>query len=489
MKSYYLKILGLTLFIFLGIILNANCPRVSEKSKPIPQKNIQEKITAQVEKYMEAFNLPGLAVGVVKDNEVIYARGFGYENVETQKPVTTKSVFHMASVSKPFVATAIMQLVEQGKMDLEAPVIKYLPYFKLAGGDYQKITIRQMLNHTSGTPDVLDYEWDNPVYDEEALERYVKSITSEEMIFKPGEKHRYSNMAFDCLGDVIGKVSGLSFADYVKKNILNPTGMQESTFLMPASGELPDNWVSPHIHIVSSQAWDGYPYNRMHGPSSTLHSNVEDMCKWALINLNKGAYKNQKILKAASYDLLWKPWFKVGKTTQVGLSWFLRDYKDEKLVGHSGGDTGFGTYFMMVPEKSIGIVVLCNQSPAPVGDINRAILDIMLGHEPESVPKLASIPVLKALENEGMEAAVKVWEDLKEKSPDEYVFSFPQFGGLYVAAEMDKVDEAVLMAKLIVRIFGDEVINNIKKDAEYFINTVPDNKAAPAVLKVMNEKK
>lgn len=109
----------------------------------------------------------------------------------------------MAFVSKPFLASAIKQLVEKGKINLDSTVISYLPYFKLKGESYKQITIRQMLGHVSGMPDVHDYEWDNPEYDAGALERYVHQIASNEMIAEPGEKYAYSNMAFECLGDVI----------------------------------------------------------------------------------------------------------------------------------------------------------------------------------------------------------------------------------------------------------------------------------------------
>ena len=264
---------------------------------------LDTKLTPFIEEVMQTYDLPGFAIGVVKDNEVVYARGFGYKNIDTKEPVTTTTLFHMASISKPFVATAIMQLVEQGKIDLEAPFTTYLPYFKLDDERYTDITIQQMLSHVSGMPDVEDYEWDNPQYDEGALERYVRSLTDKKMRFDPGKRHAYSNMAFECLGDVIANVSGMSFADYEKKYILDPAGMKESTFLKPE--HLPENWASGHLRTIRTVAWEGYPYNRRHGPSSTLHSNALEMCNWAIINMKRGAHAGQKILEPSSYDLLW----------------------------------------------------------------------------------------------------------------------------------------------------------------------------------------
>jgi CubicO group peptidase (beta-lactamase class C family) len=343
---------------------------------------LDARLTPYIGEMMDAYDLPGLAVGVVKDGEIVYAKAFGYKNNETLEPVTIRSLFHMASISKPFVATAIMQLVEQDKVSLESVVIRILPYFRLEGGHFDSITIMQMLNHISGMPDVQDYQWDDPVYDEGALEQYVRSISGETMIAAPGEQFAYSNMAFECLGDVISKASGMSFADYIKEQILDPAGMKESTFLKPE--HLPATWAAPHVQLSTTTPWDGYPYNRMHGPSSTLHSNVVEMCRWAMINLNRGTLEDQKILASNSYDQLWKPWFRTGEKSHVGLSWFIGEYRGEKTIGHGGGDTGFSTDFVMLPEKSMAVVVMCNLNPAPVGQISEAALDVLLGHDPGS---------------------------------------------------------------------------------------------------------
>ncbi len=125
-----------------------------------------------------------------------------------------------------------MQLVEKGKVDLDAPVVRYLPYFRMADERYRTITIRQMVTHSSGMPDVDDYEWDKPQYDDGALERYVRSLSDRTLLFAPGDKFQYSNMAFEILGDVIAKVSGQSFDDYVQDQILTPLRMKDSTLLV-----------------------------------------------------------------------------------------------------------------------------------------------------------------------------------------------------------------------------------------------------------------
>ena len=238
----FLSVLLLSFFIISGIASCRNKPDNSNESiiKDNIGNNLDGELSPYIQNIISSYDLPGLAVGIVKDDEIVYAKAFGFADVETKKPATIRTLYHMASISKPFVATAIMQLVEQDKINLDSPIVTYLPYFKLDSEYYEKITIKQMLSHISGMPDVNDYEWDNPAYDEGALERYVRSLVSEKMHSAPGEKFAYSNMAFECLGDVIAKVSGTSFAEYEKKFILDPAGMNESTFLK--SQQLPENW-------------------------------------------------------------------------------------------------------------------------------------------------------------------------------------------------------------------------------------------------------
>jgi CubicO group peptidase (beta-lactamase class C family) len=259
MNGIQYKIIVRFLPVLTAMVLVVSCGYKSESSggdilKGETGAQLDIRLAPFIEEVMEAYDLPGFAIGVVKHDEIVYARGFGYKNIDTKEPVTTATLFHMASISKPFVATAIMKLVEQGKIDLEAPVTTFLPYFKLDDEHYTDITIQQMLSHVSGMPDVEDYQWGNPQYDEGALERYVRSLTDKKMLFDPGKRYAYSNMAFECLGDVIAKISGMSFADYEKKYILDPSGMKESTFLKPEY--LPENWASGHLRTIRTFAWE-----------------------------------------------------------------------------------------------------------------------------------------------------------------------------------------------------------------------------------------
>ena len=282
-----------------------------------------------IEKTLREEKIPGVAIGIVENGKLVYSRGFGVMNWgDPARPVTPETLFHMASVTKPFVATAVMQLVEQGKVELGAPVTKYLPHFHLKDSRYDSITVRQMLTHMSGMPDVQDYQWDKPEFDDGALERYVRGLRDQGLRWQPGSKFAYSNMAFEVLGDLVAKVSGKSFEDYVEANILSPLGMKSSTLLWKQAD--PAKLAAGH-----TRAKDGavrpvahYPYNRAHSPSSNLHSNVEDMARWMMANLNRGELNGRRILKQSTYDLMWKPAAETGRNGyRVGISWFLDEAK------------------------------------------------------------------------------------------------------------------------------------------------------------------
>jgi CubicO group peptidase (beta-lactamase class C family) len=286
-------------------------------------------------------------------------------------------IFHWASVSKTFVGTAIMQLVEKGEIDLDEKLIGYVPYFKQQDENYKKITIRQMLNHTSGIGDVEDYEWDKPQNDEAAPERYVRSLENDKMLFEPEKDWSYSNTAFNILGVVISEVSGMPFETYVKQYILEPLDMKHTSFIYP---EIPDSLrVKGHLSATKPVLSNVYPYNRIHAPSSTLNSNVIEMTHYAIANLNRGKYKDIQILSDSSYNLLWTNSVNIEGKPRVGVSWFLNEYKGLKTASHSGGDTGFSSYLLLVPEKNISVMIACNyELTFNPKDIAHAILDILL---------------------------------------------------------------------------------------------------------------
>jgi len=414
---------------------------------PVRAPAEDNKYTRVLEPALKAFlrqqQIPGLAIAIVEDNKVVYAKGFGRMSLGRGKgPVTPLTVFHMASIVKPFVATAILQLVDQHKVDLDAPVSRYLPYFRMADQRYPRITVRQMVAHTSGMPDVNDYEWDRPQFDDGALERYVRSLSGLNLLFEPGLKFGYSNIAYDVLGDVIAKASGETFEAYVQQRILSPLQMKHSTLLyrevdpaLLSDGHVLD---ARGVPVVSG----AYPYNRTHSPSSNLHSNALDMTRWAMANMNHGELDGRRILPESTYAAMWKPTEEVGEpavgtfVTAEGISWYLGAYRSHFLVTHSGGDLGFITDLAMLPDRKIAVVWMANCDWIDAGPINGPItyaaLDTALGLKPKPITlKRSLVRTLSfTYQREGIGAALREYRLLKSQHPGLYDFSEGQLGEL-----------------------------------------------------------
>lgn len=317
-----------------------------------------------ITKTLRAGKTPGLAIGIVEEGRLIYARGLGEMITGVPDyPVTPRILFPMSASIKPMVATALLQLVEKGKVELDAPVAKYLPYFRLKDGRYRLISVRQMLTHTSGMPDVHDYRWDKPDYEDDALERYVRSLQDKDLLWKPGERYAVSNMAYNVLGDLVSKVSGKSFENYVETNILQLLGMGSTTLRIDQVN--PENRAAGYTMNQSGAIIpvSHYPGNRAHTPSSLLYSNISDMTKWVTVNLNRGELNGRRILKESSYEILWRPLrapADVPQDRQVGMGWFLKDRDGQVEVLNDGYTEGFQSAIRLLPARKIGVIVMVN---------------------------------------------------------------------------------------------------------------------------------
>lgn len=327
---------------------------------------------------MQQHNIQGFTFAVVSKDEVLFKKTYGVKNIYTQEPETNKSLFHMASVTKTFVATALMQLHEQGLLDVDRPVVEALPYFVLVDGRYKDITIRQFASHISGMPDFNSDPWHDPDYDEEALERFVRNFVSHKFLTdEPNKVYQYSNTGYEVLGDVIAKVSGIPFEDYIWENILLPLGMIDSTLLIQSADMTKLNSLHRTKNGEMAVA-DVYPYNRAHGPSSTLISNLDDMIRWVRLNLNGGTLDGNRILKEETLKAMWQP--AMGQFENVGFSWHRRVQQGHQTIYHSGND-GFKSYVNMIPELDIGFVMMSNTTTQPYHDFAQEIVDKLIEYK------------------------------------------------------------------------------------------------------------
>ncbi|MEZ4660139.1 MAG: serine hydrolase domain-containing protein [Caldilineaceae bacterium] len=286
----------LTMLMLAALLISACQPLLPEGTQSgavtskLSDKNVAE-IREIVETRMAKNQIPGFAVAVVQNGEMIYAEGFGIAEMDTDRPITPRTVFQLASTSKPLTAIAIMQLVEAGKLHLDAHVTDYLPYFKLADERYRDITIAQILTHRSGLPEgggFLGGEGLAVEMDAGAAERYVRSLADLQLLFAPGEDWAYSDMGYNVLGDVIAKASGQLFEDYVQEHIFTPLGMTQTTFLL---SDVPTTALAlPHMLNAAGKMGkvEEMPYTRAFAPSDTLYSSVamSRLARKALITVN-----------------------------------------------------------------------------------------------------------------------------------------------------------------------------------------------------------
>jgi CubicO group peptidase (beta-lactamase class C family) len=347
----------------------------------------KNKFMQEIESYLDSIISndceAGFAFAIVKGNEIIFCKTYGVTDIETKQKLEPFHIFHTASVSKTFVATAVMQLAEQGKIDIDDCLVDYVPEFCMDDKRYKEITIKQILNHTSGMPDVEDYEWEKQITDDGAALRYLKTIGNEKLISEPGKVFNYSNIAYDLLACLITKVSGLSFESFIEIHILKPLQMNTASFFFPEIKK--ELQVSPHTKTEEMLTVSRiYPYNRMHAPSSTLNTSVLELSNWAIVNLNKGTFKKKQIFTAKTYaDMSTATTSSDMENVSQGLSWFIYNYRNIKQVGHSGSDLGFCSILTLMPEYKIGIVILSNNEAFEISKIHDTVRDILINHLPK----------------------------------------------------------------------------------------------------------
>jgi CubicO group peptidase (beta-lactamase class C family) len=386
--------------------------------------------------------LVGIAIGVVKNGQSVFEGGVGKLSVQKNDIVTAKTIFHTASVSKLFTSSAVIQLHEAGLIRLDDPPQQYLPYLKILNRFDHGLTIRNLLSHTAGIPDVIDYGWDQPQFDTNALERYIRSLDLD-LLFEPGSQFSYSNIAYEILGAIISVVSGMPFETFMIENLFKPLAMKSSTFLV---SDVPkENQASPHTSDLDILKSDIYPYNRAHAPSSTLHTNILDMNRWAIANLNKVTLFNHK----TTFQEMVNPVIKLGDShrpeKRVGLGWFLDERHGLAFQYHSGHDVGFTAYHLLVPQSMLGITVLCNTGPAPVEAIAFGILDIIERAikpqpiKPHIINKLGQI-----FRNQGSQSMIEQYASMKTILLDDYDFEVDGFLGVANALLDRNCNEAAI---------------------------------------------
>ena len=365
-------------------------------------------------------NNAGLAVGVTKGDKIIYARTFGFANIKDSIKADFNTFFHIASVSKPFTAAAVVKLVEQGKLNLDDFIVKHIPEFEMKDSRFKQITIKQILTHTSGIPRHVSVgDWENPVYGDKALDKNLEDIKPLMLDFQPGTEFTYSNSAFDILGIIISRASGMTFEEYVRSNILIPSGMTQSFYSKPQD-TLPVNWAIPYSYGIETQIWSPYPYSENYFPSSGLHTTLLDMCNWGMLYANNGRHKDNIVIKPDFFSLLSVPNFDTPWGDKIGLSWFIKAYLGRPIIMHQGNDTGFESLMYVYTKDSISIIIMANRDFSRTGRIINAVSEFFFEQKAKDYSVSAKYPFTIAYKEYGIEYASKQWEELRKDTTDIY---------------------------------------------------------------------
>jgi CubicO group peptidase (beta-lactamase class C family) len=418
-----MKYLIVTLFLSLILGCETNAPKTNEYF--ILEGEIGHRIDTVLTPYLQELkkltdNTAGLAVAVTKGDEIVFARTFGNAQLDSGKKVDLNSGFHIASLSKPFSAIAVAKLIQENRLRLDDLIIDYIPEFEMLGKGHDHITIEHILTHTSGIPrNIAVDDWLNPSYGPLALEENLDIVKNHKLEFEPGTKFSYSNSAFDILGIVISRASGMQFHKYLETEILIPIGMN-NTALQKPKGEIPPDWASAYSYGLTTEDWSPYPYNERLFPSSGVISSLLDMCKWGQFHLGKGRINDTQILDEKYFDLVVSPKYDTPWNGKIGLSWFLQSYLDRPIIMHTGFDTGFEAMMYIYPEENVSIVVLANRDFSRTGRIVNAASEIMFGQQPKDYEVSAKFKFAKAYSEGGIENAIEVWSGLQKDTLENY---------------------------------------------------------------------
>ena len=302
---------------------------------------------------------PGAAILLMKGDTILFSKGYGLADIVTNEPISTKTLFNLGSISKTFVANAILILQEQGKLSVEDSLYKYFPDFKnkeIA----QRVKIKHLLSHTSGLPDNRQVSKDSVFFlTAKDAENWLPVTKTDTLVFDPGDRYEYSNPAFNGLALIIEQVSDMKWQKFIEENILKPSGMNTSTI---TDGSHPSTGVS-HAYISVQGQWkeDDYGEEPTFAASGNggVWSSVEELARYEQAIRKSTFLKAETIIQSRTifHPQNWAD----SIPPQIGWSWFVGQTKDSlKTIGHTGSQGGFVANYVTVPDKDILFIILCN---------------------------------------------------------------------------------------------------------------------------------
>ncbi len=377
--------------------------------------------------------IPAISIALVDGRSVVWARGFGWADSAARRPATASTVYRVGSVSKLFTDIGIMRLVEARKLDLDAPVTRYLPDFHPKNPFGGSITLRELSAHRGGLtrePPVGNYFDDTSP----SLEATVASLNTTTLVYKPGTHTKYSNAGIAVLGDVLERTQRESFYPYLERAVLTPMGLASSAF-RPTPALAP-RLASATMWTVDGRRFAAPTFQLGMGPCGSMYSTVLDLARFAQILIGKGVTPNgDRVLASATIDSMWTPQFAApGAKTGYGIGFNIGELGGHRVVGHDGAIYGFATTLLVLPDDSIGVVVTAtlDGANAVTDHIARAaaqgLLDARAGRAPASLLATSLLPRARALGLVGRYTGSRSSVDLEEV--EGRVFMTPLAGGV-----------------------------------------------------------
>jgi CubicO group peptidase (beta-lactamase class C family) len=375
------------LIISLAAILTTLAPTHTGATPPQASTKF-DAIDAYVRTRLDDLQMPGAALGIVRDGKVVHLQTFGDAD-ENGNRVTVKTPFKIGSLSKSFTALAVMQLVESGKIQLDTPVQQYLPQFRVADPEASKrITVRHLLNQVSGIPTSagMSYMYRADRSDD-ALEREVANSKDVKLTHYPGTTWQYSNRNYTTLGLLIKVMSGQTYEDYIQEHVLEPLTMNQSFTRLDDAKR--------HGLAAGHQYWFDRPVkggglleNRATTPTGLITASVEDMSRWLIVNLDHGVYNGTRVLSASGIDQLHAGTAQMTDKARYAMGWWETDIEGAPIVTHNGDPGDFHSTMVISPSTGWGVVLLMN------GSSGQARLDIpaygviaqLIGVRPPDMP-------------------------------------------------------------------------------------------------------
>lgn len=373
--------------VLVGCAARMEPPRLAADQAPGDYSYLKSYITGLIGAEMKKNKIVGLSIAVVDDQETVWSEGFGYAVKSQKKPADGNTVYRVGSITKLFTAIGIMQLAEQGLVDIDSSIGTYLPEFSIRSrfADMRAPTLRDLLTHHSGLPSdrFKDWAWESPPpegYDE-VFKELPTQVKDDYMAGPPGVVFAYCNLGFSLLGNVIARVSGESYPDYVENHILKPLGMERSAVIV--KDRIRGGLSKGYTRKKESET----PYIR-DLPAGSLLSSTNDMARFIKMILGKGALGEARVLSPENLELMFEPQNEevpLDLDFRIGLAFWLVNPMGLELTGypasHGGDLPPYHAMLVTLPSEGLGVVVMSNSNESTTSVMKVAITTMRLAHE------------------------------------------------------------------------------------------------------------